>query len=142
VKLVLDTNVLLSGSLWKGVAAQLMDAVLDGDATLCVSESPLAEFADVLQRDKFRARLQQSGQDAASILARFREVAHAVEPVAIEAPAALRDPDDVPVLACAISAAADLIVTGDLDLLALKVFEGIPIVEISEAMRRLGIGAE
>lgn len=141
MKLVVDTNVLLSGSLWKGAASQLIDAVLDGEATLCISDALLAEFADVLQRDKFKARLQQSGKDAAAMAARFRDVGHTVEPVAIEVPTALRDPDDAHVLACAVSAAADLIVSGDLDLLALKSFRGIPIVEITEALSRLGTQA-
>jgi len=138
VKLVIDTNVLLSGSLWKGMAAKLVDVVLDGDAMLCTSDDLLAELAEVLQREKFSARLQQSGREAATIVTQFREVGHVVEPVVIAVPAALRDADDTHVLACAVAASADMIVTGDQDLLVLAVFEGIPIVDITEALRRLG----
>ena len=54
-------------------------------------------------------------------------------------PAGLRDPDDVHVLACAVSAKADAIVTGDKDLLTLKSFEGIPIIDAAEALKRLDL---
>jgi predicted nucleic acid-binding protein len=48
----------------------------------------------------------------------------------------LRDADDVHVLACAVSAGADAIVTGDSDLLALGEFAGIPIIRAAEALSR------
>lgn len=137
MKLVVDTNVLMSGSAWSGTASRLVDALLAGEATLCFSEKLLAELADVLQREKFRKRLEERGQNATAILARIRAVAHLTEPKPMPVPPALRDPDDVHVLACAVAAPADAIVTGDDDLLALKEFEGIPIIEITEALRRL-----
>jgi putative PIN family toxin of toxin-antitoxin system len=139
VKLVVDTNVLLAGSAWSGTASQLVDALLADEATLCLSEKLLAELADVLQREKFRARLDERGQSATAILARFREVVQIIESSAMAVPASLRDPDNVHVLACAVATTADAIVTGDNDLLALKKFEGIPIIEIKEALRRLGL---
>ncbi len=49
-----------------------------------------------------------------------------------------RDPDDDAVLPCALAARADLIVSGDDDLRALGMFEGIPIVSAAEALIRLG----
>jgi uncharacterized protein len=106
VKLVVDTNVLMSGSAWSGTASRLVDALLAGEATLCLSDKLLAELAHVLQREKFRARLDERGQSATAILARFREVAQLFEPMPMPVPAALRDPDDVHVLACAVTSAA------------------------------------
>jgi len=60
-------------------------------------------------------------------------------PARILPPAELRDPDDIHVLACAISAKADAIVTGDKDLLSMKTFAGIPIISAAEALKRLGL---
>lgn len=54
-------------------------------------------------------------------------------------PARLVSADDVHVLSCAVGAEADAIVTGDKDLLTLKVFEGIPIIDATEALKRLGL---
>jgi putative PIN family toxin of toxin-antitoxin system len=142
VKLVVDTNVLMSGAAWTGTVSRLVDALLAGEAVLCLSERLLAELADVLQREKFRTRLELCGQSATAILVRFREVAQMIEPTPMPVPASLRDPDDVHVLACAVAAPADAIVTGDHDLLALEKFEGIPIIAVREALRRLGLEAE
>ena len=142
MKLVVDTNVLLSGTLWTGTASRLVDALLDGPATLCLSASVLAEFAEVIQRDKFRPRLEQRGRSVEAILSRFGAVAVVVKPAAISAPATLRDPDDVHVLACAVAARADVIVSGDRDLLVLNSFEGSPILNVREALEKLGIAAE
>ena len=62
-----------------------------------------------------------------------------MQPARIPAPPSLRDPDDLPVLACAVAAGVDAIITGDKDLLSLKSFEGIPIIDAAEALKRLGL---
>jgi predicted nucleic acid-binding protein len=51
----------------------------------------------------------------------------------------LRRTGDLAVLACAVSAAVDVIITVDKDLLTLQVFEGIPIIDATEALKRLGL---
>jgi putative PIN family toxin of toxin-antitoxin system len=115
VKLVVDINVLVSGSLWRGNPSRLVDALLDGSATLCASASVMAEFEEVLQRKKFQKRLERRGQSAREIISRFRAAALIVDVPAIPVPSALRDPDDIHVLACATGAGANAIVTGDND---------------------------
>lgn len=57
----------------------------------------------------------------------------------IAPPKCLRDADDVHVLACAVAAGVDAIVSGDKHLLLLRVFEGIPIINAAEALARLTI---
>jgi predicted nucleic acid-binding protein len=54
----------------------------------------------------------------------------------------LRDPKDLPVLACAIAVQADAIVSGDNDLLVLRRFSGIPIINAREAVRWLSVSGE
>ena len=141
MKLVVDINVLVSGSLWRGSPSLLVDALLDGSATLCASAPVLAEFQDVIQREKFRKRLEQRGRNSSEIISRFRAVALIVEGLAIPVPAALRDPDDIHLLACAAGACADAIVTGDNHLLSMITFQGIPILTVRQALERLGIQA-
>ena len=50
-----------------------------------------------------------------------------------------RDPDDDVVLACAVSARADYIVSGDKDLLVLNEFEGTPILSVAQTLELLQI---
>ncbi|MCR4304158.1 MAG: PIN domain-containing protein [Gallionella sp.] len=64
----------------------------------------------------------------------YAELATLVTPVPI-APMILDDPDDDHVLACALTAQADLIVSGDRHLLGLKTYQGIRIVTASEALQ-------
>ena len=139
MKLVVDINVLVSGSLWRGNSARLVDALLDGSATLCASALVMAEFEEVIQRERFKRRLEQRGQSAREIISRFRAAALIVEGPAIPVPSALRDPDDIHVLACAAGACANAIVTGDNDLLSMETFEGIPILTVRQALKKLGI---
>jgi predicted nucleic acid-binding protein len=60
----------------------------------------------------------------------------------IPLPLELRDPKDLKVLAAAVAAHADAIVTGDDDLISIKSFEGIPIMKAREALEKLGLPAE
>ena len=64
----------------------------------------------------------------------YAELATLVVPATIP-PTILRDPDDDAVLACALAANADLVVSGDHDLLDLKSFRDIPIVNAAQAIR-------
>jgi putative PIN family toxin of toxin-antitoxin system len=139
VKLVVDINVLVSGSLWRGNPSRLVDALLDGSAMLCASDPVLAEFEEVIQRAKFQKRLEQRGRTAREIIALFRLTAQIVQAPTIKVPAALRDPEDIHVLACAAAACADAIVTGDNDLLSMTTFQGTPILSVREALDKLGI---
>ena len=99
----------------------------------------LLELREALQHPKLAPRLASRGETAETLTARFRAACHEAAPAQIMPPAGLRDPDDAHVLACAVAAGVDGIVSGDNDLLALAVFEGIPIITAAEALKRLGL---
>ncbi|MEO8716637.1 MAG: putative toxin-antitoxin system toxin component, PIN family [Burkholderiales bacterium] len=136
VRAVLDTNVVASALLWGGTPERLIEAAGEGALELFTSEALLAELAGILVRAKFAARLRWKNLSAAEIVARYRELAETVE-VAPVVEAALRDPDDAAVLACAVSARADAIVSGDDDLHALGGYHGIPVLSPAQALRRI-----
>lgn len=137
MKLTIDTNTLISGSLWQGAPSTLISLALAGKAQIFLSLPILLEFQEILQQEKFSKRLAAHGETPVSLVARFRASCHESIPVQIVPPAELRDPDDIHVLACAVSSGADAIVTGDKDLLSLGSFAGIPIIDAREAVRRL-----
>jgi hypothetical protein len=122
--------------LWGGTPELLIEAAGDGALELFTSEALLAELAGILGRAKFAAGLRRKNLQAGEVVARYRELAETVDAPALEE-AALRDPDDAAVLACAVAARADAIVTGDGDLHALGDYRGIPVLSPAQALRRI-----
>jgi putative PIN family toxin of toxin-antitoxin system len=133
VRLVIDTNVMLSGLLWHGTPHRLIEQAHRGAVSLVSSPALLEELAEVLAREKFAAILARSGTAAAQVLEDTQRLVHLVTPPPLPRPVC-RDPDDDAVLAAALAAQVDLIVSGDDDLLALQTFQGIPIVSPAEAI--------
>lgn len=136
MRVVLDTNVVASALLWGGTPERLIQAADDGGLELFTSEALIAELAGILQRAKFAARLAQLNSSPAEVVARYREIADTVEAPPIEE-SALRDPDDAAVLACALAAQAEAIVSGDDDLHALGSFQGIPVLSPAQTLQRI-----
>jgi putative PIN family toxin of toxin-antitoxin system len=136
VRLVLDTNTVVSGLLWQGLPGKLIDAAQEKSVSLYTSALLLAELRGVLERAKFARQLESRGLDVVTIFDGFAALASIVTP-AIITPTVANDPADDSVLACALAAQADLIVSGDTHLLGLKTYHGIPIVTAAEALLRL-----
>lgn len=137
MKLVVDTNVVISGLLWLGNPGRVLEAAATGVLTLYTSIALIDELADTLGKAKLAPRVLASGLTLEELLQRYLDVAIAVEAPAV-GPVVLADPDDDHVLACALAAQADLIVSGDSDLLDLKSYRGIPVVSAVEALDRIG----
>ena len=123
-RFVLDTNTLVSAALFP---ASIPGLVLDravAEGLLVVSAQTLAECAKVLYRNKFDRYLSDTRR--AEFLASLESVSFAVE--IGETVTACRDPNDDKFLEVAVNGRANVIVTGDKDLLALHPFRDIPIV--------------
>jgi putative PIN family toxin of toxin-antitoxin system len=137
VRLVLDTNVVTSALLWRGIPYQLLHAVRQRpNLQLYSSAALLEELADVLTRPSLVKRLAAIERQAADVLQDYVSAVEIVRAAPLAQPVC-RDPDDDDVLALAQAAQTDLIVSGDQDLLLLGQFEGIPIVTARAAMERL-----
>ena len=138
MRIVLDTNVVLSALLWRGTPHQLLTAIgQQPSVQLNSSAALLDELADVLTRPSATKRLAVIGKTAREVLSDYVEVLELVEPTTVPR-VVLGDPDDDQVLAVALAAHADLIVSGDSDLLNIASYEGIPIVTVAQAVQRIG----
>ncbi len=133
MRAVIDTNVLIAGLLWRGPPHALLEQVRAGTVSLVSSPALLAELADVIGRSKFDAILSRTNTSRERSLAEVRQLAEVIEPPPLPQPVC-RDPDDDQLLALALAAKVELIVSGDNDLLSLGSFEGIPIVAPAEAV--------
>lgn len=136
MRLVLDTNVVASGLLWNGRPSWLIDAARNGELELFTSRVLLAELTRILRREKLAKVIVAAGLSLDELVLGYAELAALVTPASI-LPTVRGDPDDNHVLACALAAQADLIVSGDRHLLNLKAFHGIPTVSPTEAVNRI-----
>jgi len=136
MRIVADTNTVLSGLLWQGPPRRLLDLARQRAFTLCTSPTLLAELAEVIAREKFARQVLASGLSAIALVQDYERLTDIVDPQPLAAPAC-RDPDDDHVLACALAARATLIVSRDKDLLDLNPFHGIPILATAAALARL-----
>ena len=136
MRLVLDTNVVIAGMLWQGPPRRLLEAAAEGAIRLATSAALIGELAQALRYRKLAKRLSGLSLSAGAIVARYALMSEPFAPASI-ARTVTSDPDDDHVLACALAAKADLIVSGDSHLLNLKAYQGIPIVAAAEAVKRL-----
>ena len=134
MRLVLDTNVVVSGLIWRGPPRQLLEAGRRGRVTLFSSAILLDELASVLKRDKFSALLAALPSTPMLLTQRYGMLATLVDPAPISR-AVPSDEDDDYVIATAVGARADAIVTGDGDLLRLRAYQNIPILSSADALR-------
>ncbi|WP_293649279.1 putative toxin-antitoxin system toxin component, PIN family [Thiolapillus sp.] len=132
MRLVLDTNIIVSGLIWGGVPRQLLELGRDGQATFFTSSVLLDELADVLEREKFTALLASQNVTPAFLMQRYGMLARLVNPQPIER--TVRDMDDDAVIATALAAKANVIATGDSDLLVLHPWQGIQILNAADAV--------
>ena len=139
MRIVLDTNVVLSALLWRGKPYQLLEALSQRpDVYLFSSPALLEELADVLARPLATKRFALIDTNANAVLALYRAVVGVVEPAFV--PRVVRDADDDQVIAAALAAHADFIVSGDDDLLSIGSYQGIRIINAAEALRYLEVG--
>lgn len=128
MRVVLDTNVVTSALLWRGTPYRLFQAIRQAPSIqLYASAALLEELADVLSRPSLAGRLTLIGCTAGDVLLDYISVVQIVEAPPLIRPVC-RDPDDDAVLALGLAAQAELIVSGDKDLLVLGQHEGVPIL--------------
>ena len=127
MRVVLDTNIFISAFLWGGKPRAALERVIEGKDNLFISRPILAELAEVLARPKFGLdgelveRFVRETEDIAEIMT-IKERIHTL----------CRDVDDNAIIECAVAASAEMVITGDEDLLSLVAYRKIRIMTASE----------
>ena len=138
LRLVLDTNVVVAGLLWNGPPRRLSELAIEGEAVeLFSSPVLLDELAHTLGYSKFAARIEGFGTSIAVLVAQYTALVSLVMPSSVPQVVA-NDADDDHVIAAAVAAHAELIVTGDRKhLLPIGSHQGIAIVTAREVVDRI-----
>ena len=128
---VLDTNILISALLFRGELSGIVDLWKKRKFIPLLSKETFEEFRTVLEYPKFsltdeeiRVIIEEEVLpyfDIIEIKGNIRKIC--------------RDPDDDKFIACAESASADLIVTGDMDLLDIGQYKSVKIIVASEFLK-------
>jgi putative PIN family toxin of toxin-antitoxin system len=121
MKIVLDANVIIAAFAARGLCESIIE--------VCLSEHDIALSDDLLDEilRNLLNKIKLPSEIVDNIGALLREHSNISIPVSL-ASDVCRDPDDIKILGLAVASNADYIITGDKDLLVLKSFQGIPIL--------------
>lgn len=130
MNIVIDTNVVISGTFFGGAPRQVLEAVVDHEVNAYASAEIIGEYQEIVEEMIQR----KQGRLSASVLAPFIQSLHMIETSSrVEAS---RDADDDKFIECAIDSRSLYIVSGDKDLLVLERYENIEIITAAEFCKR------
>ena len=132
LRVVLDTNVLVSAMISNGKPRELLRKGIDNQFSIVTSDLILKELATVLRRPKFKTSENEIHR---IILAMIQS--SEVTKVKSKFKAVKEDPKDDMVVNTAYDGHADIIVTGDKHLLKMENFRGIKIITIKNMFELL-----
>lgn len=136
MRVVVDTNILVRSFIKpQGTVGPVLDKLRTSEYILLYSAELLEELVDVLGRPRLRTKYQIDDEGVDTLLKLI--LLRGEEAAPVRRVAACRDPDDDKILEIAVAGGADVVVSGDEDLLVLHPFEGIPIVEAAAFLRML-----
>ena len=125
MRIVLDTNVLVSGIFFGGAPERIFHAWQYGKVQLVISAEIYAEYEEVVER--FAEDHPSIATDLPSVLERITLFAELCTPSPLEEQVS-SDPDDDKFLACAVHTGVEIVVSGDSDLLDVSGYRGVRVL--------------
>ena len=132
IKVILDTNTIISGLGWEGSSQQIMNRFLNDEFKIVISPEILKEVENVLFRDKFSFIDKSKKEEFILILSELTEIVNPKLRLRI-----CRDENDNKFLELAVESNANYIVSGDLDLLSIKEYNRIKILSSKDFLNIL-----
>ncbi|MDI9551711.1 MAG: putative toxin-antitoxin system toxin component, PIN family [Bacteroidota bacterium] len=126
MKIIVDTNVVISGVFFGGAPRRILEAIVQSRVTACATTEIVAEYEDVVEEMISRKQGHLSRNILLPLIQNMN-IVPAVSNVKV-----CRDPDDDKFINCAKDSGSVYIVSGDKDLLVIETFEGIKIVTAAE----------
>jgi putative PIN family toxin of toxin-antitoxin system len=139
IRAVLDTNIIVSAMLMPlGIPARILAAAYASVFRCLSSEAIAAEVSRTLERSRVQRKYHLDPADVARLRGFLRSDL-VLTPLTVSVSGVASHPEDDLILATAVSARADYLVTGDRQLLALQSFQGVQIVSPREFLAVLNV---
>jgi len=138
MKIVVDTNVLISATFWAGDSDRILEKAENKEIELVLSKEIIEEFVRVLGYEEIQQKIKDKNLEMRRTAEKIVSVSTIVVPLQ-KLDVIKEDSDDNKILECAVEGNADYIVSQDNHLLNLKEFRGIKIVtpeEFLDVLRR------
>lgn len=129
MKIVLDTNVVVSGILFGGMPSKVLEIVMEDDYQVILSEEIMHEYIKTL--DRIYKKIKNKSESAKEILDTLISEAIAIDNTDIETPEC-RDPYDIMFLQAAIAGKDKFLISGDKDLLDVGIYQGGRVIKPKE----------
>ena len=126
MKIVIDTNVLISGVFFGGFPRKILGLIVSGILTACATVAIIDEYEEIVQ-EMIDRKQGHINKDILTPLIKTLEIIEPISDIKI-----CRDPDDDKFINCAKDARALYIVSGDKDLLVLEQYDNIQIITAKE----------
>lgn len=130
MKIVIDTNILISGVFFGGAPGLLIEEIIKPAFEVYASQEIVEEYQDTVT-EVIKKKQGHLREDALSYFISKLDIIEASTEVSV-----CRDPDDNKFISCAIDAEALYIVSGDKDLLDLKEYEGIQMITAADFVEK------
>jgi len=131
LRAVMDTNVLVSGVLWRGVPFHLLRWAEENSLTIYTSLGIMAEVYRVMHYPKFQKYLDKQLTSSSELFAKIESLCTVVHVEQVVS-GVCSDTDDENFLSCALAANVEVLVSGDRHLLNLKQYQSVRIVTARE----------
>lgn len=126
MKVVVDTNVFISGVFFGGKPRVVLESIVCGDITAFASRAIIEEYSETVQDLVERRQGSLSQEAVSSFVASLNIVEPRTKVVAS------RDPDDDKFIECALDSGALYIISGDKDLLVLEKYRGVTMITAAD----------
>ncbi len=136
MKVILDTNVLISATFWNGDSNKIIEKVERKEIEMIISREIIEEFANVLDYKDIKEKIKDKNLEMNRTIEKIVSLSNIVDPNE-KLDIVKDDPDDNKILECAKAGNVDFIITNDNHLLKLKDFEGIKIITPKDFMERI-----
>ena len=137
IRITVDTNILLSATLWHGASERIIGKVENKEITLVLSEAILEEYYKVLNYEEIQERIKDKKLEMKQSVLKISQISEIIE-VKSRINLVKEDPSDNKIIECAIDGNANYIITKDNHLLKFKEYKGIKILNPEDFLKLSG----